>query len=116
MTLIRSTADRLRNLQAVALQPSPRVNLLHGANGSGKTSLLEAIHLLGLARSFRSTKLAPVIQHEQASCTVFGQVRLPGGQDCNLGIQRERGGDYQTRINGENARSAAQLARCCRCS
>ena len=110
MTLIRFNADRLRNLQAVALQPSPRVNLLHGANGSGKTSLLEAIHLLGLARSFRSTKLAPVIQHEQASCTVFGQVRLPGGQDCNLGIQRERGGDYQIRINGENARSAAQLA------
>ena len=80
------------------------------ANGSGKTSVLEAIHLLGLARSFRSARLLPVIQYEQLACTVFGQVELAEGGHSSLGISRDRGGEFQIRIDGQNARSAAQLA------
>ena len=74
MSLSRISVTGIRNLQPVTLNPSPRINILHGDNGSGKTSFLEAIHLLGMARSFRSTRLNPVISHEQSSCTVFGQV------------------------------------------
>lgn len=110
MSLQRLSVRGVRNLQALELTPSPRVNLLHGANGSGKTSVLEAIHLLGLARSFRSTRLTPVIQHEQDCALVFGEVRLADGRLSQLGIARERGGDYRIRIDGQNARSAAQLA------
>jgi len=110
MSLTRVTVTAVRNLQPVTLSPSPRINILHGANGSGKTSLLEAIHLLGLARSFRSTRLAPVIQHEQLACTVFGQVELAQGGQSSLGISRDRQGELQIRIDGENVRSAAQLA------
>ncbi|WP_206616105.1 AAA family ATPase, partial [Escherichia coli] len=31
-----------------------RFNVFYGANGSGKTSILEAIHLLATGRSFRT--------------------------------------------------------------
>ncbi|CAD5107087.1 DNA replication/repair protein RecF [Zestomonas carbonaria] len=110
MSLSRVTVTAVRNLHAVTLSPSPRINILHGANGSGKTSLLEAIHLLGLARSFRSLRLQPVIQYEQAACTVFGQVEIPEGGRCNLGVSRDRQGEFLIRIDGQNARSAAQLA------
>ncbi|GGJ94958.1 DNA replication/repair protein RecF [Pseudomonas matsuisoli] len=110
MSLTRVTVTAVRNLQAVTLLPSPRINILHGANGSGKTSVLEAINLLGLARSFRSARLQPVIQHEQPICTVFGQVQLAEGRAANLGISREKAGDLVIRIDGQNARSAAQLA------
>ena len=79
MSLSRVTVTAVRNLHPVTFSPSPRINILYGANGSGKTSVLEAIHLLGLARSFRSVRLNPVIQHEQQSCTVFGQVELAEG-------------------------------------
>lgn len=72
--------------------------------------MLEAIHLLGLARSFRSARLLPVIQYEQLACTVFGQVELAEGGHSSLGISRDRGGEFQIRIDGQNARSAAQLA------
>lgn len=72
--------------------------------------MLEAIHLLGLARSFRSARLQPVIQYEEAACTVFGQVKLANGIASNLGISRERQGEFTIRIDGQNARSAAQLA------
>ena len=44
-----------RNLAAVEIVPCQYgLNVIYGNNGSGKTSLLEAIHYLGLGRSFRS--------------------------------------------------------------
>jgi DNA replication and repair protein RecF len=110
MALARFTATAVRNLQPLTLAPSPRINILYGDNGSGKTSLLEAIHLLGLARSFRSSRLQPVIQNEVAACTVFGEVRRPDGSNCNLGISRNRQGESHIRINGESVRTAAELA------
>ena len=110
MSLSRISVTGVRNLQPVTLSPSPRINILYGANGSGKTSLLEAIHLLGLARSFRSTRLQPVIQYEQPACTVFGQIGLMEGGYSNLGISRDRQGEFQIRIDGQNAKSTAQLA------
>jgi DNA replication and repair protein RecF len=109
MSLSRVTVTAVRNLHPVTLSPSPRINILHGANGSGKTSLLEALHLLGLARSFRSNRVQSVIQHEQLACTVFGQVHLPDGSS-NLGVSRDRLGEFQIRIDGQNVRSASQLA------
>lgn len=110
MSLRRIMVTAVRNLHPVTLSPSPRINILYGANGSGKTSVLEAVHLLGLARSFRSTRLNPVIQYEQSACTVFGEVQLAEGGTSNLGVSRERQGEFTIRIDGQNARSAAQLA------
>ncbi|WP_150305614.1 DNA replication/repair protein RecF [Pseudomonas saliphila] len=110
MPLKRLAVTGVRNLHPVTLYPSPRINIISGSNGSGKTSLLEAIHILGMARSFRSTKLHPVIQHEQEACTVFAEVALHSGQLCSMGITRTRQAEYQIRLNGQTARSTAQLA------
>lgn len=87
MSLRRIMVTAVRNLHPVTLTV-PRINILYGANGSGKTSVLEAVHLLGLARSFRSTRLNPVIQYEQPACTVFGEVQLAEGGSSNLGVSR----------------------------
>lgn len=110
MSLTRINFTAVRNLEPSTLLPSPRINILYGDNGSGKTSVLEGIHLLGLARSFRSARLLPVIQYEQQVCTLFGQVQLNDGRLSNLGVSRDRQGEFQIRIDGQNARSAAQLA------
>lgn len=109
MSLLRLNVTALRNLDAVTLSPSPRINILSGANGSGKTSLLESIYMLGLARSFRSTRLQPVIQHAQESLTIFGELSTSAGVR-NLGVSRTRQGEFQIRIDGQTVRSAAQLA------
>lgn len=110
MALKRLTVTAVRNLHPVTLHPSPRINIIYGSNGSGKTSLLEAIHILGLARSFRSTKLQPVIQHGLDAYTVFGEVSTQDNLIHAIGITRSRQQDYQIRINGETIRSASQLA------
>ncbi len=110
MPLKRLSVTAVRNLHPVTLHPSPRINIISGANGSGKTSLLEAIHILGLARSFRSTRLNPVIQYEQQQCTVFADLNLHAGAQRSMGITRGKEADYQIRIDGQSVRSTAQLA------
>lgn len=110
MSLRRLSVTGVRNLHPVTLHPSPRINLLHGDNGSGKTSLLEAIHLLGLARSFRSSRLTPVIQHDQSAYTVFGEVAFADGLLRQLGVSRDRNGEVQIRVDGRSARGTAELA------
>lgn len=47
-----------RNLEPLSWELSPGSHLLYGENGSGKTSLLEAIYVLCTTRSFRSARLA----------------------------------------------------------
>lgn len=38
MSLSRVSVTAVRNLHPVTFSPSPRINILYGANGSGKTS------------------------------------------------------------------------------
>ncbi|MEG0198989.1 MAG: AAA family ATPase, partial [Acinetobacter sp.] len=54
MHITRLNIERVRNLKAVALQELQPFNVFYGPNGSGKTSILEAIHLLATGRSFRT--------------------------------------------------------------
>jgi DNA replication and repair protein RecF len=99
----------VRNLQQVKLQGLDKVNVFFGANGAGKTSILEAIHLLGLARSFRGKSVKPMISHGQSHCTVFGSVG-DSSHKLSLGVQRSIEGGVQIKVAGEAVRSAAQLA------
>jgi len=107
MTAIgRLDIDRLRNLTGVSIQPDRHINLVVGPNGSGKTSLLEAIHILSLGRSFRSTRLDPLIQAGSERFQLF--VRFSSGDTA--GVQKSR--DAQARLlkyNGEKQPNWQQL-------
>jgi DNA replication and repair protein RecF len=48
------TLKRFRNFPALQLDLSPGISLLHGANGNGKSNLLEALYLLAVAKSPRA--------------------------------------------------------------
>ena len=110
MTLKRLLIENLRNLEGVDLTPSLQVNLIYGENGSGKTSILEAISLLALGRSFRSHKHKPLINHQKQSFTVFGRVNTDDGSEVPIGISRSLDGDASFKANGMLVPSAADLA------
>lgn len=86
----------------------PNLNLVTGANASGKTSLLEAVYLLGSGKSFRTAQPAHVIQHGASSLTVFGRVSQ-GGRMHSLGLERE-GTLRRVRVDEKPEASAAALA------
>ncbi|HIG36567.1 MAG TPA: hypothetical protein EYQ12_02990, partial [Oceanospirillaceae bacterium] len=75
MSVQQLSIQRLRNLDHVEVSFGSGINLLYGANASGKTSVLEAIHMLSLGRSFRSLKLASVIAQNQSDCLLFAKLK-----------------------------------------
>ena len=102
--------EGVRNLSGVSVEISSGATVLHGSNGSGKTSFLEALHLLGAGRSFRTSQPRPVIQHGAALCRVVGQTSH-GGHRETLGIERDLKGGVRARIGGETVSALSELAR-----
>lgn len=119
MALLSLQTERFRNLSADSpLMFSPSVNLIYGANGSGKTSLLEAIGYLGLGRSFRQHRHKVVCHEGDQSFVVFGKVQAsatPGHESgstvSRLGFSRDiQTQETRLRIDGENVYSLSVLA------
>ncbi|MBU2986683.1 DNA replication/repair protein RecF [Saccharophagus degradans] len=100
--------QQFRNLGLVDITPSPTLNLVYGENGSGKTSLLEAISVLAHCRSFRTHKYRRLIQDTTTAFTVFATVE--GSDAFKVGVQREWSGKSTARLDGLSAKSSAQLA------
>lgn len=110
MPLTSLHIHHFRNIESTELVLHPRVNLFFGDNGAGKTSVLEAISLLGRGRSFRSHKLKPLIQQGQQGVTVFGRLSDATGQLRKLGVERNSRSADSFRLDGVNVASAAELA------
>jgi DNA replication and repair protein RecF len=110
MSITRLEIHNLRNLIKIASDINSRFNLIYGQNGSGKTSLLEAIHYLGLGRSFRTHLNSRAINNESDSMAIFGQI-ANSENIIPIGIERTRNGEGRIRIHGENVNSTAELAK-----
>lgn len=54
---------QFRNLDHVHIEPASGFNVLVGANGQGKTNLIEAVYLLSTLKSFRSFQTRDLIQN-----------------------------------------------------
>ena len=128
MALVKLHTEHFRNLNdAEPISFSPSINLLYGENGSGKSSVLEAIGYLGLGRSFRVSRHQAVCQHGQQRFTVFGGLdsgfqsthRAPffpsaAGPSLahRLGISRDVvAKETYLKVDGETAQSLSSLAR-----
>lgn len=68
-----------RNLAEVSLRPSPRTTVLVGANGQGKTNLLEAIFFLTTLKPLRASRLAELIRFGTPRALVTAEMEGPGG-------------------------------------
>ena len=93
-------------------KPGPNFNVISGPNGSGKTSLLEAISYLALARSFRGANIQYLIQRTQPSFEIFAKLKedADGPLTHDIGISRSRRAqDLKIRIDGRPISKLADL-------
>ena len=133
MSLAELVVDDLRCIERAELQLASGQNLIWGGNGSGKTSLLEAIFLLGRGRSFRTRNSERLIRQGRERLVVFGRTcGLPPAR-CGpvtsaagnegavaptsasvmgsqaLGVQVSRADGTMARISGSTAASLTEL-------
>ena len=108
MTLLRFSARDFRCLASVSLEVAPRYNLVFGHNGSGKTSLLEAIACLGRGKSFRRAPNEGLVRHGCEAFVLFGKV-TDGGRERTLGVRNGRAG-LETSVDGDRGGGLAALA------
>lgn len=110
MPITHLTISNFRNLTDVSIKPASGINVFYGLNGSGKTSILEAIYFLGLSKSFRTRLLQPMIHHQAQQFLLFAHVQQ-AEQTLPIGVERFRNGEKKIRIAGETPSSLAPLAK-----
>ena len=105
MAIRQLSLTDFRNLKSTTLDFDPRLNLISGNNGSGKTSLLEAIYVLCQAHSFRTHQLKQCIQHDKTGFLLFGRFDgyKAGLSKTNLKLE--------IRIDGETVKRRSDLVR-----
>src|SRR5579872_1803760 len=110
MGILRLDVEDFRNLASVKMEPNPLgFNLLYGANGSGKTSLLESIYYLGLGRSFRSTLAQRVMRNSASKFSIFAQIKTCLNASIPVGMERQLDGSMKIRIAGDDVQSVSEL-------
>lgn len=98
----------VRNIRKAKLNLNPNLNILVGENGSGKTSILEGLYLLGSGSSFRTNKLSHIIKIDCHELVVNGTVLDPNDLPIKLGISIQK----QTRrikVEGKDVQSRVRL-------
>lgn len=103
MRLVELRAERLRLFDQLELSLGEGFSVFTGPNGSGKTSILEAVYLLSHGRSFRATGRDALTQMGSSGFSVFGRVcSEQSGTERRLGLAR-RSGRLEARVDGEEA-------------
>lgn len=108
MYLTQLDIRQVRNLVDVKIRPSKKCNYIYGSNASGKTSVLEAIFLLSIARSFRTTHIKHVISHDSPSLQVFARIN-DDKENTALGLERSAK-KTRIRINGSDVKQVSELS------
>jgi len=108
MSIRRVQVTDFRCLQSAALDFDPRFTLISGSNASGKTSLLEALYVLGRGRSFRTRRLEHLIRHGSERFVVFGEVDA-FERRVTLGVEGSAAG-VRAKLGGTKVASLAELA------
>ncbi len=108
MAVNRLQVENFRCLRKVDADFGSQVNLIEGQNASGKTSLLEAIYVLGRGRSFRSGRLTSLVRDGATAFTVVGWLDSAAGPRV-AGVSGSSHG-LEAHLGGSKVRGLAELA------
>lgn len=101
MHIQRLDLQSIRSITQASLRPSRGLNLLTGDNGAGKTSVLEALHVLGYGRSFRGRVRDGLIKSGADALQIYVEWDDTADQVHKAGL-RHSGADWKARLDGED--------------
>lgn len=74
MSIAQLKIHHVRSIRQGTFDLHPHINIFHGPNGSGKTSILESIYLLGTGHSFKTRETVPLITYDEPQLAVFAKM------------------------------------------
>ena len=109
MALKQIRINNLRIIEELELEPAEGINLIWGENGSGKTTILEAIYLLGRGKSFRNAEQGQLLTKGTNQLTLFARAE---SSKHNNSVGFAKGGrTTQAKLNGKRVNRLSDLAR-----
>ena len=105
--ILRLRVSDLRRFREQEVLPAPGFNLIVGDNGSGKTSLLEAMHLMAHGRSFRGRVRDGLIRQGESALEVYVEWRQ-AAMTHRAGL-RHGGSTWEARLDGGNVNHLGEL-------
>jgi DNA replication and repair protein RecF len=110
MPLVSLELHNVRIYGHIRIEPGPHLNLIVGQNASGKTTLLEAIHLLGTGRSFRTQDIKQLQNHTASEMSVLGNLLGSRDEMTYLGIIHRTTEGRKLTVNGQTQTKVSGLA------
>ncbi len=112
LRLERLTLAQFRNYEALDWRPGARLVVIAGANGSGKTNLLEAVSLLATGRGLRGATTATLARRGHGVWAVAARLAVNGARfDVATGADPEPPHERRVfRLDGAPPRSQADIA------
>ncbi|MED7788230.1 DNA replication/repair protein RecF [Francisella sp. 19X1-34] len=101
--------QNFRNIPFKSFDFKDNVNFIVGKNGSGKTSILEAIYFLSHSRSFRSSQLNRIINHNADEFTIYTKSHNP--DEIVISISRKKNSNNISKLNSEIQKNHAEITR-----
>ena len=108
--LIKSlTMIDFRKYEQVSMEFGAFTNILHGENGAGKTTILEAIHSLAYTRSFKTRLDADLSRHGRVGYQLKGVFADRHANDHEVRLKVESARKKLVSVNSKNLTSRAQI-------
>jgi len=109
MYVTRLDIAQLRSFQSVSLAPAAGLNVFTGDNGAGKTSVLEALHVMAYGRSFRGRVGDGLVRVGERAMELFVEWNEVGPQRQRRAGLRHSGATWEGRLDGEPVAQLGQL-------
>jgi DNA replication and repair protein RecF len=120
MRVVRLDLHNLRRFESAQLLPAPGMNVITGDNGAGKSSVLEALHLMAYGRSFRGRVRDGLVRSGQPALEVFVEWREGSGSADGAGAAssagmlrraglRHTGQQWSGRLDGQSVDQLGEL-------
>lgn len=104
MSISQLSLTSFRGLKSTTVDFHSHINFITGNNGSGKTSLLEAIYVICQAYSFRTHQLKQCINHNDKQLLLFSRF-----SDYKVGLSKSEK-KLEIKIDGSAVKKRSQLA------
>lgn len=109
MHVVRLAVSNLRKFERVEIEPQAGLNLITGDNGAGKTSLLEALHLMAYGRSFRGRVRDGLVRTGADALEVFVEWREGDEPRTRRAGLRHSGQSWSGKLDGDSVSQIGEL-------